>query len=81
MLTHHQQTAVDSLKTLNSLAADFKMGIVPNTRVRLMLLDILTAMGLDAVTTDAVMQDLMRHWGEWDDEDYLDSNAHLDQVE
>jgi len=68
MLTLHQQTAVDSLKNLNSLAADFKMGIVPNASVRIMLLDILMAMGLDAVTTDAVMQDLMRYWGEYEDD-------------
>jgi hypothetical protein len=74
--------AVLAVHHLNSLAADFKMGIVPNDEIRAHLTEIFQGLGLDPDEVTTELQDAMACWGEWgDDENYLDSDAHLGQVE
>jgi len=53
---------------LNALAADFKMGIVPNEEVRAQLTQIFQGLGLDEDEVAKELKDAMVNWGEWDDE-------------
>jgi hypothetical protein len=81
-MTPEQRLAVMAVQSLSSLAADFKMGIVSNDYIRSQLFNAFVGLGLDAEQVVKEIKTAMISWGEWgDDEDYLDSNAHLDQVE
>jgi hypothetical protein len=81
-MTPEQRLAVKAIQSLSSLAADFKMGIVSNDYIRAQLFNAFVGLGLDTEEVVAEIETAMISWGEWgDDEDYLDSNAHLDQVE
>jgi hypothetical protein len=60
--------AVLAVHHLNCLAADFKMGIVPNEEIRANLTQIFQGLGLDEDEVATELKDAMTNWGEWDDE-------------
>ena len=60
--------AVTAVHYLNCLAADFKMGIVPNEEIRANLTQIFQGLGLDEDEVATELKDAMVNWGEWDDE-------------
>lgn len=77
-----RDSAIGAIHYFSGLAADFKMGVVPNDQVRENLSRAFAGLGLTQDQVALEVKEAMTSWGEWaDDENYLDSDCHLGQVE
>lgn len=64
-----RDSALGAVRWFSDLAADFKLGIVPNEDVRAQLTVLFTALGLSEQEIKLELGDAMVSWGEWPEEE------------
>jgi hypothetical protein len=60
--------ATKAVLTLNAMAADFKVGVIPNSYVRDLLKTIFNEMEFDTNQVDELVREAMISWGEFPEE-------------